>query len=68
MILSTSIRLWFRHRIEWVKANPLLTILCSLLGLLFVAFVAVIFFKTVEVCIGRLLGSSDLDLFRKKES
>ena len=71
MIPSTSIRLWFRHRIEWVKANPLLTvllsILCSLLVVLFSAFVAVIFFKTVEVCIGRLLGSSDLDLFRKKE-
>ena len=67
MILSTSIRLWFRYRIQWVKANPLLTILCSLLVVLFSAFVAVIFFKTVEVCIGRLLGSSDLDLFRKKE-
>ena len=67
MIFSTSIRLWFRYRIQWVKANPLLTILCSLLVVLFSAFVAVIFFKTVEVCIGRLLGSSDLDLFRKKE-
>ncbi len=71
MTPSTSIRLWFRHRIEWVKANPLLavllTILCGLLVVLFSAFVAVIFFKSVEVCIGRLLGSSNLDLFRKKE-
>ena len=71
MIFSTSIRSWFERPIRWVKANPLLTvllsILCSLLVVLFLAFVAVIFFKTVEVCVGRLLGSSDLDLFRKKE-
>ena len=43
MILSTSIRLWFRHRIQWVKANPLLTILCSLLVVMLAAFVAVMF-------------------------
>ena len=67
MIFSTSISSWFERTIQWVKTNRLLTFLCSLLVVLFSAFVAVIFFKTVEVCIGRLLGSSDLDLFRKKE-
>ena len=47
MIPSTSIRLWFRHRIQWVKANPLLTILCSLLVVMLAAFVAVMFSKNV---------------------
>ena len=57
--------------IRWVKANPLLTFLlttlCSLLIVLFSAFVAVMFCETVEAWVGRLLGSSDLHLFRKKE-
>ena len=56
MILSTSIRSWFERLIRWVKTNPLLTILCSLLGMMIVAFVAVMFSDTVKECIGQLLG------------
>ena len=47
MTISTSIRSWFRHRIQWVKANPLLTILCSLLVVMLAAFVAVMFSKNL---------------------
>ena len=42
--------------IQWVKANPLLNILCFLLFALFVAFVAVMVSDTAEAWIGRLLG------------
>ena len=42
--------------IQWVKTNPLLTILCSLLVVLFLALVAVMFSETVEKCVGQLLG------------
>ena len=56
MMLSTSIRSWFRDRIEWTKTNPLLTFLCSLLIVLFSAFTAVMFSSTAEESIGRLLG------------
>lgn len=41
---------------QWIKTNPLLTSLCSLLVLLFAAFVAVMVSETAEECIGRLLG------------
>lgn len=47
MIFSPSIRSWFAHRIEWVKANFLLTILCSLLVGMLVAFVAVMASKNL---------------------
>ena len=56
MMLSTSIRSWFRDRIEWTKTNPLLTFLCSLLIVLFSTFTAVMFSSTAEESIGRLLG------------
>ena len=42
--------------IQWVKTNPLLTILCSLLVVLFLALVAVMVSETVEKCVGQLLG------------
>ena len=56
MIFSTSISSWFERTIQWVKTNRLLTFLCSLLVVLFVAFVAVMFSDTVRECIGQLLG------------
>lgn len=56
MTLSTSMRSWFRDRIQWVKTNPLLTILCSLLGVLFSTFATVMFSETVETWVGQLLG------------
>ena len=43
MTLFTSIRSWFRDRIQWVKANPLLTVLWSLLVLLLAVFMTVMF-------------------------
>ena len=42
--------------IQWIKTNPLLTFLCSLLIVLFLAFTAVMFSSTAEESIGRLLG------------
>ena len=42
--------------IQWVKTNPLLSFLCSLLVLLFSTFVAVMASETVEKCVGQLLG------------
>ena len=56
MILSASIRSWFTYRIEWVKANLLLTILCSLLVGMLVAFMAVMVSESAEKYIGQLLG------------
>ena len=56
MILSPSIRSWFERPIQWVKTNPLLTILCSLLGVLFSTFATVMFSETVETRVGQLLG------------
>ena len=41
MILSPSIRAWFERLIQWVKTNPLLTILWSLLVVLLAVFIAV---------------------------
>ena len=45
--------------IRWVRTNRLLTFLCSLLGLLFVTFAAVMVSETAEKCIGQLLGLSE---------
>ena len=60
MIPSTSIRLWFRHRIQWVKAIfSLKRGLIFLLVLLFSAFVAVMVCKNVEAWVGHLLGLSN---------
>ena len=66
MILCTSIRLWFERPIRWVKTNRLLTFLCSLLVVLFVALVAVMVSETVEKCVGQLLGLSEIWGLSKK--
>ena len=66
MILSNSIRSWFDRPMQWVKTNPLLTILCSLLVVMLAVFMAVMFSKTFEVYIGQLLGLSEIWGLSKK--
>ena len=60
LTLSTSIRLWFEHRLQWVKTIfSLKGGLIFLLFVLLVIFVAVMFSEIVEAWIGQLLGLSD---------
>ena len=57
MTLSTSIRSWFFRPLRWVKTVfSLKRGLIFVLVVLFSTFVAVMFYETVEKCVGQLLG------------
>ena len=60
MNLSTSIRSWFEHLIQWIKTIfSLKSGLIFLLVVLFSTFVAVMIYETTEKFIGQLLGLSE---------
>ena len=60
MNLSTSIRSWFEHLIQWIKTIfSLKSGLIFLLVVLFSTFVAVMICETTEKFIGQLLGLSE---------
>ena len=60
MNLSTTIRSWFEHLIQWVKTIfSLKSGLIFLLVVLFSTFVAVMICETTEKFIGQLLGLSE---------
>ena len=57
LTLSTSIRLWFGHLLQWVKTIfSLKGGLIFLLVVLLAVFVAVMFWESTEKCISALLG------------